>query len=95
MKKTKEEIINKLLKNCTDKLMKNPIYHTVNNEKWTIADLFIRQWLNNGCDGFDMVNVLETYDWLVTIKEELIKFNLVSENGRNNSGFPLWENYDF
>ena len=92
---TKKEIIEYLLKNCEDeKEYKDPIYHNVNDKKWTIAELFIRQWLNNGCDGFGMENVHEVYDYLVEHKAQLIEYNLLSESGVNNSGFPLWENYN-
>ncbi|HCX21797.1 MAG TPA: hypothetical protein DHN29_07770, partial [Cytophagales bacterium] len=95
-KKTKEEIISYLLSNCEDyDEYADPIYHTVNDKKWTIADLFIRQWLNNGWDGFGMNNVEEVYGYLVDNKELLIEYDLVSPDGINNSGFPLWHNYDF
>ncbi len=95
-KKTKEEIISYLLSNCEDyDEYADPIYHTVNDKKWTIADLFIRQWLNNGWDGFGMNNVEEVYGYLVDNKELLIEYDLVSPDGINNSGFPLWRNYDF
>ena len=95
-KKTKEEIISYLLSNCEDyDEYADPLYHTVNDKKWTIADLFIRQWLNNGWDGFGMNNVEEVYGYLVDNKELLIEYDLVSPDGINNSGFPLWHNYDF
>jgi hypothetical protein len=98
MKLTKEQIIKKLLKDL-DIEMKE-IYskeenQTVNDERWTLADLFIRQWLNNGSNGFGMKRVKANYEWLKTIKSELIKYNLISKDGFNNSGFPLWENYNF
>jgi len=48
-----------------------------------------------GCNGFGMVRVVLNYEWLVSIKDDLIKYNLVSKDGYNNSGFPLWKNYDF
>ena len=93
---TKEEIIERLLKDFEDKEeMKKEKYHNVNDKSWTLADLVIRQYLNNGGDGFDMVNVEENYKWLKTIKDDLIKYNLLSKEGTNNSGFTLWENYKF
>jgi hypothetical protein len=92
----KKDIIDKLLESFIDKEeYSKPIYHTVNDKKYTLADLMIRQFLNNGCDGFDMVNVGENYGWLLSIKDDLIKYNLISKNAKNNSGFPLWNNYDF
>ena len=62
---------------------------------WSFADLFIRQYLNNMVDGFGLKNVEDVYDYLVKNKDVLIKFNLVSKKAWNNSGFPLWEDYDF
>lgn len=67
----------------------------VNDEYWTLADLFIRQWLNNGCDGFEMVNVRKMFNLLSKHKQLLIDNNMLSKNGRNNFGIPLWENYNF
>jgi len=92
----KKEIINRLLESFTDKKeYSKPVYHSVNDRKYTLADLIIRQWKNNGQDGFDMVNVKNTYYWLKEIKDDLIKHNLVSESAMNNFGFTLWDNYDF
>ena len=92
---TKKEIIDRLLESFTDKEeYSKPIYHSVNDQKYTLADLIIRQELNNGCDGFDMVNVNNTYYWLKEIKDDLIKHNLLSKSACNNSGFPLWDNYN-
>ena len=62
---------------------------------WTVADLFIRQYLNNACDGFGMENVEEIFQYLVTVKKELVDFKLISKDGFNNSGFSLWKDYDF
>jgi hypothetical protein len=62
---------------------------------WTIVDLFLRQFLNNMSDGFGMTNVAAVFDYLVTVKDQLIEHNLISKEGRNNSGFPLWEDYNF
>jgi len=95
--KTKNEIIEYLLSNCADEnriTMKDKKYHKVNDKNWTIADLFIRQQLNNGCDGFGMENVYEVYDYLLENKEQLIEYDLLSKDGFNNSGFPLWKNYN-
>lgn len=65
------------------------------NPQWTLADLFIRQSLNNGCNGFGMKRVNAIYDILRDHKEELIAWGWVNEKAFNNSGFILWSNYDF
>ena len=62
---------------------------------WSWADLFIRQWLNNGGDGFGMINVYDVYEYLCHIKEDLIKYKMISKVGFNNSGYPLWKDYNF
>ena len=67
----------------------------VNEEEWTLADLFARQLLNNGGDGFDMVNVRQMYEMLCQNKQLLLDNNMISKVGRNNSGYPLWEDYNF
>ena len=67
----------------------------VNDEQWTLADLFARQWLNNGWDGFGMVNVEEMYNLLCEHSEMLVEENMISERGFNNFGFPLWEDFGF
>ena len=99
MKLTKEEITAKLLKDVDaetkEMYLINEKYQTVNDERWTLADLFIRQWLNNGSNGFGMERVKANYEWLKTIKNELIEYNLISKDGYNNSGFELWKNYKF
>jgi len=96
---TKQEIIKRLLKDFNSKEDKveyaKEIYHTENPFKWTIADLFIRQFLNNGVNGFGMKRVGANYLWLKSIKQKLIDYKLVSREAVNNSGFPLWDNYDF
>ena len=59
---------------------------TVNGKLWTLADLFIRQYLNNMCDGFGLRDVYDVYHYLVSNKDYLIRYNLVSKDGFNNSG---------
>ena len=63
--------------------------------KWTLADLFIRQYLNNGGDGFGMTQVEKMYHMLCINKDLIIKYDLVSKDGINNSGYTLWKNYGF
>lgn len=97
-KLTRELIIKELLTHVTENMKEEfakPIYSKINDEKWTLPELFIRQWLNNGCDGFDLEYVGDTYDWLVEIKDDLIRLDMVSKEGFNNSGFPLWNDYDY
>jgi hypothetical protein len=94
--KEKNKIIERLSKYC-DKWVLDECHFYIddNNLKWTIADLFIRQYLNNGCDGFGLKNVRRVYNFLCSNKEILIKHNMVSERAWNNSGYPLWDNYKF
>jgi len=86
----KNELIATLQNHYDDKA---PI--EVNDEQWTLADLFARQWLNNGWDGFGMVNVEEMYNLLCEHSEMLVEENMISERGFNDFGFPLWEDFDF
>jgi hypothetical protein len=70
-------------------------YVETTDGKWSLADLFIRQYLNNGGDGFGMWNVAEVYRNLCEHKDLLIEENLVSKDAWNNSGYPLWKDYNF
>ena len=93
-KLTKEEIIEYLSSNSADYL-NDGLYYKVNEDTWTLSDLFIRQYLNNLVDGFGMVNVMGVYQYLCKHKDLLIEYNMVSKDGWNNSGLTLWENYNF
>ena len=89
-------IIDYLLLNCEDWLVKDitkkkSFYQ--NEKTWSLAELFIRQWLNNYDDGFGLNNVGQVYEYLVQHKKDLRKFNMISKQGRNNSGYVLWDNY--
>ena len=66
-----------------------------NDDAWTIADLFIRQLLNNGDNGFGLNNVEFVYSLLLKHKDLLVREKMVSKNGKNNSGFELWTDYNF
>ena len=46
-------------------------------------------------EGFGMTNVFNVYKYLVSKKEKLIEYKLVSKDGWNNSGYPLWKDYNF
>ena len=99
-KKEEQKIINLLIKNidkdegCYEKFWKEgrvkaePGY-------WALADLYIRQYLNNGGNGFGLKNVVKIYKFCVRNKPLLIKYGLVSADGNNLSGNKLWRNYDF
>tara|TARA_R100000008_G_scaffold75864_1_gene55325 strand:+ start:1963 stop:2271 length:309 start_codon:yes stop_codon:yes gene_type:complete len=91
---TKEKLIEKLRANYEEDDEEEVPVHT-NETYWTLADLFARQWLNNGWDGFGMVNVEKMYNLLCEHKQLLIDNDMISRNARNNSGFPLWKNYNF
>lgn len=92
---TKQELNNKLLEFFTvkDEYSKEA-YSQVNTEVWTLADLLVRQWLNNGGDGFEMVNVQEGYMFVKEHKQELIDNNMLSKEGFNNAGFRIWDDYE-
>ena len=93
---SKEEIIEKLLENC-EADYSDPKYRNVNSANdavvWTLCDLFVRQWLNNGADGFGMINVEKMYELLVDNLDVLIENDMLNEDGYNNFGFPLWSEY--
>jgi hypothetical protein len=66
-----------------------------NDDAWTIADLFIRQLLNNGTNGFGLKNVEFVYSLLLKHKDLLVREKMISKVGKNNSGFELWTDYNF
>ena len=94
MDETPTKLINYMLSNCDESGVGGKLTYTVNDTKWTLADLFVRQYLNNMCDGFGLSNVYEVYKYLVEHKQDLIRYNLLSKDGRNNSGYPLWKDYN-
>jgi hypothetical protein len=92
----KEQLIAIMIENLNKEEYKDLPPILQNDEEWTIADLFIRQLLNNGADGFGLENVEFVYhDVLLPNKDLLIKERMVSKNGFNNSGFELWTDYNF
>lgn len=99
MKATKQQRITQLqailLTHFDDKVeMSKPQYRTVNEDFWSLADLIARQWKNNYCDGFGMVNIEQGYDFIIEHLDELKKLNMISESGKNNSGCILWERWE-
>jgi hypothetical protein len=92
----KEQLVEIMIKNLNKKEYKDLPPILENDKEWTIADLFIRQLLNNGGDGFGLKNVGFVYfDIILPNKELLIKERMISKVGKNNSGFILWEDYNF
>ena len=87
-----DEIMDTLIKN-TDGSLQAPSKPT--EKAWSLPDLFIRQYLNNLVDGFHMNNVYEMYMYLLSKKNTLIELGMISAEGWNNSGYPLWTNYNF
>lgn len=65
----------------------------VNDEEWTLVELFVRQYLNNGIDGFGMFNVEECFDYIMDNIDFIIEQDMISETGWNSSGQELWSNY--
>jgi hypothetical protein len=67
------------------------------NDQWTVADLFLRRWLNDMDDapGWGLTNVKGVYEYLCKHKTSLIAHNMVNRSAKNNSGFLLWENHEF
>jgi hypothetical protein len=92
----KEQLVEIMIENLNKKEYKDLPPILENDKEWTIADLFIRQLLNNGGDGFGLENVEYVYhDIILPNKDLLIKEKMVSKNGKNNSGFSLWTDYNF
>ena len=87
-----DEIMDTLIKN-TDGSLQAPSKPT--EKAWSLPDLFIRQYLNNLVDGFHMNNGYEMYMYLLSKKNTLIELGMISTEGYNNSGFPLWKDYNF
>ena len=71
-----------------------------NIERWSPVDLILREYLNNGGGsapgflGISRRECIECYDYIMEHLEELISADMISERGWNNSGFPLWTNYN-
>ena len=93
-----KEIISYLLENYTQKV-KPPITVTEGLEwnEYTLADLFIRRYLNDGDDApnWGLTNVKDVYAFCCENKEGLIQHDMVNESAQNNFGFSLWNHYKF
>jgi len=95
---TKEEILEFLQANYAGK--EEPALTVEAGEKtqtWTLAGLFVRRWLNDRYDapGWGLTNVGKVYIYLCVNKESVVEHGLIEKEGYNNSGFPLWSDYDF
>ena len=91
----KEQLVEIMIENLNKKDYKELPPILENDNDWTMADLFIRQLLNNGGNGFGLKNVEFVYSLLLKHKDLLIKEKMISKAGKNNSGFSLWEDYNF
>lgn len=87
-----QEAIIKLQSNI-DKPIEYELF--VNDDTRTLADLFIRQRLNNWDDGFGMKNVKSMYEFICKHKDLLIENNMINKDWRNNMCFELRKDYDF
>jgi hypothetical protein len=91
----KEQLIEFMIENLNEKSYKDLPPVLENDKDWTMSDLFIRQFLNNGSDGFGLENVAFVYGVLLKHKDLLIEEKMISKDGKNNSGFSLWTDYNF
>ena len=70
-------------------------------DRWTPCDLILREYLNNGGGsakgflGIGEQRCENAYHYICEHKEELVKKNWINKDGWNNSGYYLWENYNF
>ena len=65
------------------------------DKRLTVAQLFIKQFLNNGCDGFGLRSVKTMYKLLCKNRDVVIKTNMIGPDLSNNAGYPLFSNYQF
>jgi hypothetical protein len=92
---SKEQLVLVMTDNLDKKSYKDLPPILENDKEWTMADLFIRQLLNNGGNGFGLKNVEFVYSLLLKHKDLLIREKMISKAGKNNSGFSLWTDYNF
>ena len=70
-------------------------------DNWSPCDLIAREELNNGggsAGGFLGITPTECHKCYYFMKENkqlFIDKDLISKTAWNNSGFQLWDNYDF
>lgn len=71
------------------------------HNKWTPIDLIAREYLNNGCGsakgflGLTPSECKKCYDYICEAKDYIVANRLVNKSACNNSGFPLWSNYEY
>ena len=69
-------------------------------DAWTPCDLIMREYLNNGGGsaigflGITKRECCEAYDFIMDDIETFIAADMINERAWNNSGFPLWNNYN-
>jgi hypothetical protein len=95
IKMNKEQLVNLMVENLDKDTYQELPPITENGEYWTIADLFIRQYLNNGDNGFGLKNVSYIYTILRNNKDLLVSEKMVAVDGFNNFGLELWKDYNF
>lgn len=70
-------------------------------EKWTPVDLILREYLNNGGGsargflGISKNQCVWAYDFACKHKSWFLTCGFVNEKAWNNSGAPLWHNYNY
>ena len=65
------------------------------DKRLTLAQLFIKQFLNSGCDGFGLRCVKTMYKLLCKNRDVVIKTKMIGPDLSNNAGYPLFSNYQF
>ena len=68
-------------------------YTRTNKEEWTLVEAFVRQYLNNGSDGFGLLNVEECFNYIMDNIDFIIEQDMISETGWSKAGYALWTNY--
>lgn len=69
--------------------------------KWSPVDLILREYFNNGCGssrgflGITSARCEKAAEYIRSNKDLIMACGLVSKDGWNNVGNPLWSNYGF
>ena len=70
------------------------------HNKWTPTDLILREYYNNGGGsskgflGITRSECIKCYEFIKANQGLLREMDYYNESGTNNSGFPLWDNYE-
>ena len=95
-----ERVMNKVMKHNDFAPNMTTVAECDKAGKWTPCDLVMREILNNGgwsAKGFLGISCDDCYDAYNYIKEHIEEFiaaDRISEEAWNNSGCPLWDNYN-